>query len=973
MTNERIGPPLGSIGVDTIGRRACAPDQAGSRVDPVSQYKESGVENRLIFGADGQDAVADLSTSNMSVQATGITVLERAIYRGPNLFSRRPMVRIRVDLGQLEDRPTDTLPGFAAGLLDLLPGLERHHCSLGQAGGLVARLRDGTWLGHVAEHVAIELQNLAGASVTRGKTRSVARRSGVYDILYEYRDEQAALLAGRHALRIVAGLLPPEFAVISGDHVLPPSAIDQGSGLDAMVAEIRAAVRKTSLGPSTQAIVDAARRRGIAVTRLDEQSLIQLGYGRRQRRIRASVTGQTSHVAVEIAGDKHLARQLLREAALPAPRGIVARTLEEALREAKRLKTPLVIKPLNANHGRGVTLNVTAREDIEAAFVAARVHGSRIIVEEQLPGEDYRFLVIGGKVVAVARRLPAQVVGDGVSDVSTLVAQENEDPRRGVGHENVLTRLTVDATVERVLAEQGLGTASVPEAGRVVRLRETANLSTGGTAEDCTDAVHADNIFVAEQVAAIVGLDVAGIDFLSPDISRPVAETGGGVVEVNAAPGLRMHVAPSSGASRDVAGPIIDILCPRPAASRIPIIAVTGTNGKSTTARMVARILREDGKTVGLTTTSGVYIGDRLVRVADASGPKSARMVLANPTVDAAVLETARGGILREGLGFDRCDVGCVLNVTEDHLGIKGIHSVEDLANVKSVVVEAVARRGVSVLNADDPLTRRMACHARGRLCWFSTLGRTGMVDAHIAAGGMAVVREFEEERDTIVLYRDGERCAVVAVGDIPATLGGAAAFNTENALAATAIGSALGVNPAVIAAALSSFSTSYAESPGRLNIVDRGGITVIVDYAHNPAAVTALGKYLSTLRKPGRKIVGTFSVPGDRRDEDLVGMGTLAASIFDELVFRETPDGRGRPQGQINALMSQGALAAGLPPGRVHRVVDEAEATSFSLRLARPGDVVVLSPSQVSMVWDLVNAFEPEAELEAVVHSVDE
>lgn len=917
--------------------------------------------DKLLFGATAADT-DDLGAGAASAPPVtgGIAIVERAIYRGPNIFSRRPMVRIRADLGMLEAYPTNTLPGFASTLLALLPGLEHHHCSKGRAGGLVERMAEGTWLGHVAEHVAIELQALAGAPVTRGKTRSVAGRPGTYDILFEYRDEQAALLAGLHALRIVTNLLPAQFHTLSGEALLPATSLARDASLAAMVAEVAAALRKTSLGPSTQAIVDAARDRGIPVTRLDERSLIQLGYGRRQRRIRASVTGQTSHVAVELAGDKQLTRQLLRDAALPAPRGVVTRTLEDAAREARRLARPWVVKPLNANHGRGVTLNVMDEEQLAGAFAAARVHSPRVIVEEQLVGDDHRFLVIGGKVVAVARRMPAAVTGDGARAILDLVAAANRDPRRGAGHENLLTRIVIDEAVERVLAEQGLTPASIPEAGRLVLLRETANLSTGGTAEDCTDAVHPENIFVAEQAAAAIGLDVAGIDFLSPDITRPVSETGGGIVEVNAAPGLRMHLAPSSGQPRDVGGPIVDLLFPRAGRSRIPILAVTGTNGKSTTARMVARILREDGRTVGLTSTTGIYIGDRLIKTADASGPKSARMVLANPTVDVAVLETARGGLLREGLGFDRCDVGCVLNVTEDHLGLKGINSVADLANVKSVVVEAVGGRGNSVLNADDPLTRRMARHARGRLCWFSMSAPAGQLREHVDAGGLAVTQEQDDGRDVIMLYRNGERLAVVDIADVPATLGGAAAFNTENALAATAMTAALGVDPAVIAAGLSGFTTSYAESPGRLNIVERGGITVIVDYAHNPAAVTALGKFLDTLRRPDRRFIGVYSVPGDRRDEDLTGMGTLAASIFDELVFRETPDGRGRPRGEINAMMTQGALAGGLAPDRIHRIVDEAEATAFSLGLARPGDVVVLSPSQVDLVWNIVSAFEP-------------
>lgn len=910
--------------------------------------------------------IAQTLHSEDTISVTGaVRVLERSIYRGPNIHSLQPMVRVRLDIGPLEQRPSSSLPGFTERLLELLPGLARHHCSRGREGGFIERLREGTWFGHIAEHVALELQNRAGANVSRGKTRSVRGQPGVYDVLYTFQDERAGSLAGRHAIALLASLLPSGLVEVEGLSKLGASDLGLAATLEARIAEIAAAIRASAYGPSTQAIVDAARRRGIPVTRLDDRSLIQLGQGRAQKRIRASVTGNTGHIAVDIAGDKHLTRQLLRQAALPAPQGSVVRTIDEARRAFATLSKPVVVKPLSANHGRGVSLGVTSDEALVDAFGVASAIGPRVVIEEQLPGMDHRFLVVGGKVVAVARRVPAGVIGDGLHDIAALVAMENDDPRRGIGHENVLTRLKFDAAADAVLRAQGLDRRSVPAAGVQVRIRDTANLSTGGTAEDCTDDVHDENIFVAEQAAAAIGLDVAGIDFLSPDITRPVSETGGGIVEINAAPGLRMHLAPSSGTPRDVGGPIVDQLFPCPRASRIPIAAITGTNGKSTTARMVAHIVRASGKTVGLTSTTGVYVNGRLIRAADASGPKSAKMVLANPTVDVAVLETARGGILREGLGFDRCDVGCVLNVTEDHLGIKGIDTVQDLASVKSVVVEAVKRRGVSVLNADDARSRRMRRHARGAICWFSMKPSDPLIDEHIRDGGMAVRLEREGEADQIVLYRQGARSPVIDPAGIPATFSGAATFNTENALAATAIATALGFDIATVVEGLSGFTTSYEDSPGRLNVVDRHGVTIIVDYAHNPAAVEALGRYLATLRRPGRRFIGTYSVPGDRRDADLVGMGRLAASLFDALVFRETPDGRGRPRGEINAMMTQGALAGGLPEDRIHRIIDEGEATLFAMRLARRGDVVVLSPSQVDMVWDLVCDFVPDFAVE--------
>lgn len=919
----------------------------------------------MIFSPAAQEACelrSDLSDHAFSsADSAPVEILERNIYRGANVYSRRPMARIRVDLGELEAWPSNRLPDFTTRLLNLLPSLESHHCSKGRVGGFVQRLEKGTWLGHVAEHVAIELQVLAGACISRGKTRSVRGRPGTYDILFEYADERAALLAGTHAFRLLSELLPDHLSELRGLSRLPKSKLSADADIQDIIAELAALIRSSAVGPSTKSIVDAARRRGIPVRRLDTQSLLQLGYGSRQKRMRASMTGETAHVAVEIAGDKQLTRTLLADAALPVPRGVVTRTIEECRREAAQMRKPWVVKPLSANHGRGVTLNVQDEGALEAAFAQARAHGPRIIIEEQLPGIDHRFLVVGGKVIAVARRHAAVVVGDGVHDIEHLVAAANDDPRRGMGHENSLTRISIDAAALAVLESQGATPQSIPAAGQVIRIRDTANLSTGGTAEDCTDLVHPENIFIAEQAAATIGLDVAGVDFLSPDISKPVSETGGGIVELNAAPGLRMHLSPSSGEARDVGGAIVDHLFPDARASRIPVIAITGTNGKSTTARMVARILRSTGLTVGLTSTSGVYVNDRLIRAADASGPKSARMVLANPRIDVAVLETARGGILREGLGFDYCDVGCVLNVTEDHMGLKGIDSLEDLANVKSVVVEAVKRCGVSVLNADDPMALLISRRARGRICWFSMHGLDPRLEQHLADGALAVVLEAQGDDQVIFLYDKGKRQQVMSARQIPATQNGAAAFNTANALAATAIASGLRIGIDAIASGLSSFTSSWKDSPGRLNIVESHGVTVIVDYAHNPAAVQALATYLDTLRRPDRRFIGSYSVPGDRRDEDLIGMGRLTARIFDELVFRETPDGRGRPAGEINAMMSRGAIEGGMAADHIHRVIDEMEAARFALNLARPGDVVVLSPTQVDLVWSLVNSFAPQ------------
>jgi len=885
-------------------------------------------------------------------------VCERSAYSGPNLYSQRPMIRIRLDLGALEDRPTDRLPGFAKTLLALLPGLASHGCSYGEPGGLIRRMREGTWLGHVIEHVAIELQSLAGAGTTRGKTRSVKGEPGVYDILFRYADPVSGMAAGRAAIALVATLLPADLQRVEGLDLLGEALPND---VPAVVAALRKLVTANGLGPSTRALVDEARRRGIPVTRLDAASLVQLGQGSRQRRIRASVTGGTSLIGAELAGNKDAAKALLHDAGLPVPRGQVVCDADEALRVARRIGWPVVTKPLDGNHGRGVTTGIRNEAALRDGTALAAKSSRRVIVERELPGNDHRILVVDGKVIAVAERVPAHIVGDGRTTIAALIDAVNADPRRGVGHENVLTRIVVDEPLRTLLARAELDLSSVPVAGQVVLLRGTANLSTGGTAVDRTDTIHPDNAAIAAQAASVIGLDVAGIDMLSPDITRSVRETGGGIVEVNAAPGLRMHLQPSEGTPRDVARPIIAAVVPPGARSRIPIFAVTGTNGKSTTARMVARILCEAGHRVGLTSTSGVYIDGRLQIAGDASGPRSARMVLRNPTVDAAVFEAARGGILREGLGFERCDVGAVLNVTADHLGLKGIDTVADLARVKSVVAESVARRGHCVLNADDPMTRAMARHAGGHLVWFSARdasATTEPIRSHLANGGIAVVSEAGE----VALYRGSDRTAVVAIAAIPATLGGAADFNVFNALAATAMTAAHGIPTKTIAAALGAFTSSFEDSPGRLNILDAHGVRVIVDYAHNPAALTALGRLVAKLRKTGGRVFGMVSIPGDRRDCDLIEMGVLAAGIFDQIMFREAPDGRGRTAGSINALMSQGALSTGMRPADVHRLVDEEAATDACLEHARPGDMVVLMPTDVDGIWQRVNRFAETA-----------
>jgi cyanophycin synthetase len=892
-----------------------------------------------------------------------LRVLETGVYRGAHLYSHTPMIRIMVDLGRLEDWPTSKIAGFTARLLEALPGLKRHGCSYRRPGGLVKRLEEGTWLGHVVEHVALELQTLAGTRTTRGKTRSVPGEPGRYNIMFSYRYEEVGLLAGRIALELVNSLLPDELAGVEN---LDRIAEARGEfRFDRRLADLKRLVARSAYGPTTQALVDEAARRRIPVMPLNKGSLIQLGHGRYQQHIRASVTGRTPLIAVETAGDKDFTKELLTQAGIPVPRGKVVRDADGAVQAARQLRYPLVTKPLDGNHGRGVTIAIRSEEQLRFGFAQAKAEakGRDVIVEQYFEGRDHRILVVNGEMVAVAERVPAHVVGDGQRSIAELVDAVNQDPRRGEGHEKVMTRIRIDALVLEYLERSGLTPHSVPAPGEYVQLRATANLSTGGTAIDRTNEIHPENAEIARRAALVIGLDIAGIDFLAPDISRSVRETGGGIIEVNAAPGFRMHIEPSEGAPRDVAKPVIEMLFPKGRRSRVPILAITGTNGKSTTARMLKHIFRYTGCCVGLTSTSGVYVDDVLVAPGDATGPRSARMVLRDPRVEVAVLETARGGILREGLGYDRADVAAFLNVSEDHLGLKGIDTVEDLADLKALVVETVKRDGTSVLNADDPLVRAKARRAGGRIAWFSLQGGTDMPDwlrAFVDEGGTAVVREPGDEGGCIVLHKDGRREVVAHAGAIPATLNGMAEFNIANACAAIAMAVAHGVPLLTIRSAMATFQSTFEQNPGRLNVHDAHGFRVIVDYAHNAAGLTALGKVIRGLRRRYPRTIGIISIPGDRRDEDIREMGRISAELFDDLVFREDPATRGRPRGEVMSLLRQGAISAGNEPSRIHLVPGEAEANELGLSMARPGDLVAITPSDVEGCWKQVLHHDP-------------
>jgi len=878
-----------------------------------------------------------------------LRILETRVYRGPSYWSYDLAIKLVVDLGVLEAFPSNTIPGFVDGLLELLPGVGRHSCSTGKSGGFERRLRDGTWLGHVAEHVALQLQREAGTEVGRGKTRS-AGEPGRYHVVYAYAEESVGLAAGRLAVRLVNHLVEPEHDF-------------------AFVAELENLIllaERAAFGPSTQAILEEAAMRDIPSIRLNEQSLVQLGHGVHQKRIRATMTSQTSSLGVDIASDKKLTNRLLAGTGVPVPRAEVVRNEDEAAVSAAAIGYPVAIKPLDGNHGRGVILNLGDEAAVRAAYPIARAQSRNggVVVESYLVGNDYRCLVIGGVLRAVAQRVPAHVDGDGKHSVSELVEATNADPRRGIGHEKVLTRIKLDDEAISYARTQGFELGDAPPRGQRIYLRRTGNMSTGGISIDRTEEIHPDNAEIAELAARVVGLDIAGIDLICPDISLPVRETGGGIVEVNAAPGFRMHTHPTEGEAQYVAKPVIDLLFPAGSASRIPIVAVTGSNGKTTTARMITHIMKGLGHKVGMTSTDGIFIDGRAVRRGDMSGPRSASTVLQNPTVDFAVFEVARGGILREGLGYQRNDVAVVLNVSGDHMGLGGITSMKQLAAVKQVVVEAVPRTGVAVLNADDPLVAGMARHCSGAVIYFSMDPGNELIRRQASRGRRAVSLEPGRNGEMIVLRQGRKSMQLVWTHLLPSTFEGRARMNVQNVLAATAAAWAAGAHLHDIRQGLRTFTTSYFMAPGRLNMFELDGYRAVVDYAHNPPAVAALGEFVEALAQPspggrlplvsGRRI-GVVATAGDRRDEDIREIGAVAARYFDALIIREDVNPRGRVRGATAALIEEGVragMAAGARCASVETVLDELEATRHALDMGRAGDVVVVCVDRANEVW---------------------
>ncbi|MCP4487149.1 MAG: cyanophycin synthetase [Gammaproteobacteria bacterium] len=882
------------------------------------------------------------------------------VYVGPSIYANFPVIRMVLDIGVLVDWPSVKCgKGFTDGLQRAIPSLQEHGCSYREPGGFLRRLTedDGTWMGHIMEHVALEIQNIAGSGVSFGRTRSTGE-PGMYNMVYAYKQRDAGIEAGHLALRLLMHLLPQKLQKQIDCKIDPE--FDFESELEAFVLR----TQRREFGPSTQSLVDAAVARDIPWLRLNDYSLVQFGHGKYQTRIQATVTSGTGTIPTSLASDKEGTHSLLKDMGLPVPRQAMFSSEDEAVSASKRVGFPVVIKPLDANHGRGIGINLSTEEQVREAFHVAREQGrSRYVLAESfITGFDHRMLVVNNELVAVAKRVPGHVIGDGKSTIAELIDIVNADPRRGIGHEKVLTRLEIDSQAMRLLLDAGHDENSVLEKGNQFFLRSTANLSTGGTAIDMTDVVHPDNREMAIRAVRAIGLDIGGVDFLTDDITHSYKDVGGAIVEVNAGPGFRMHVAPSEGEARDVAGKVLDMLYPPGVPARIPVAAITGTNGKTTTTRMLAHIMKTSGHIVGMTSTGGIQVDGRVTVKGDMTGPQSAQIVLRDPTIDFAVLETARGGILRAGLGYHECDVAACINISADHMGLGGIETLEQLARVKETVVRIA--NDTAVLNADDKLCLKMADNCRARhLCYITMDPTHGLVREHIRANGRALVLEKGINGDMITIYDNGAHIPLLWSHLIPATIEGKAMHNVQNAMFAAAIAYSFGKDLDEIRMGLRTFDTSFFQSPGRTNIYNEHPFKVILDYAHNPAGFKAMAELADRLEPAGKRVL-VISVPGDRRDKDIRESVEACLPQFTHFVCKADHNRRGRGDDEVPQLVRRYLLELGVADDNISVIADEEPAIDHALAMAEEGDLVVITADDLQRSWkQIINLNSDKAE----------
>jgi cyanophycin synthetase len=854
--------------------------------------------------------------------------------RGPNVFSYRPVLVMRLDVEDLFERESREFKGFNERLVNLLPGLKTHHCSLGRPGGFLTRLKEGTYFGHIVEHVALELTELAGVVANHGKTRHEEGR--VYNVVIEYKAEQAATYLLEQAVELVEAML-----------------VNRAFDLKPIVAHAKQLVADWEPGPTTRAIMDAAEKRGIPFMRDGTGSRLQLGYGKYLRYVQAAMTDDTRAIAVELAQDKDETKERLQRNGIPVPFGHVVYSLEEANKALDDLQTPVAVKPLTGHQGHGVSLDVSTPEEMSVAFEAAREFSSTVLVEEMFSGRNYRVVVVAGKVVAASERLPSTVIGDGVSSIRQLIDIENQNPLRGDGHERPLTKIKVDAEVRAHLAHAGMSLETVPAADANVTLSNRTNLSTGATARDVTDEVHPSIARMCERVGRLIGLDICGIDLVIPEISTPM--TSGGVIEVNASPGFRMHHFPSEGATRDVAQALVDSVYPPDTPSRIPIISITGTNGKTTVTRMIGHVLSHAGLCVGMTTTDGIYIGGERVVEGDMTGPRSARVVLSDPAVEAAVLETARGGIVRRGLGYDWSDIGVLTNIGDDHIGQDGIQSIDDVVFIKSLVAERVREGGTLILNADNEHLVELAKSERVNkvpktIVYFSLDENNPVVQEHLAVGGTA----YFAHRRALIEATDANRRTIADLSLLPVVMNGAAEFQVSNLLAAIAACRAHGVSQSVLLKSLIDFS-SYANNPGRANLYRLNGGHVMVDYGHNSDAFNAICRMASNWKD--RRVTGIIGVPGDRDNTVIEHAARAAARGFNRLIVKEDRDLRGRAAGEVSGLLCD-TVREMSPAIECEVVLDEVEALRRAVGQMIKGEVIVVFYEKLKPIERLLEEF---------------
>ncbi len=865
-------------------------------------------------------------------------ILGLQVLKGPNLWStsRKKLIQMRLDLEDLEQRPTNKIDGFRERIEKLMPSLYTHRCSPGYEGGFFERIEEGTWMGHVIEHIALELQSLAGMETGFGRTRET-KTSGIYNVVFSYIEETVGVYAAEASVRIAENLI---------------AGLDYDIENDIMT--MKKMRERERFGPSTASIVEEAVARKIPFIRLNRSSLVQLGYGVNQVRFRATMTDKTSSIAVDLAGNKDETKRILQEQAIPVAKGLTISTDEDLEIALDKIGFPLVFKPLNGNHGKGATINVKTREEAIEAFTYAQKYSHRVIVERFITGHDFRVLVIDNRMVAAAQRVPAHIVGDGINTINKLIEIENSDPRRGYGHENVLTEINIDRDTLDLLDKKGYTLDTIPEKSEIVYLKSTANLSTGGTSIDVTDMVHPQNIFMCERIARVIGLDICGIDIMANNLTELLTENGGVVLEVNAAPGFRMHLAPSEGLPRNVAAPVIDMLYPPGKSARIPIIAVTGTNGKTTTTRLIAHIVKNNGYRVGFTTSDGVYIQNSMLQKGDTTGPISAEFVLRDPTVEFAVLETARGGILRSGLGFGYCDIAVITNIQEDHLGISDIHTLDDLARVKAVVLNSVKNDGWAILNADNNHCVKIAKDARCNVAYFSLDEKNEVIKEHCRKGGIAAVYE----NGYITIKKGDWKIRIEKVTHIPITFNGTVSFMTQNVLAASLATFVWGFKIEDIRLSLETFIPSAAQTPGRMNIFELKECKIMVDFAHNPDGLRGIKDFLSTLDI--KRSTGIISGTGDRRDEDLREIGRISAQMFDDVIICQEKYLRGRSREEIIKLIIEG-LKDIKPEIDIQIINKGKEAFDYAVKHIQPGSFLTIISDSVTNAVELVQNFQDE------------